>query len=109
MYHNPHNNQQYFRIDNNDLDYLRTEHSMAIQDSKYVKIETNRERIFEHYLHSLKCKQQLGKQQINLMSNNKLNLRYCREEDVILKQWNFLLFKARYLAKTRLLIQNGRT
>ena len=38
--------QKYRRVDVNDLDYLNSEHAMAIQRSQYVKIEDNKERIF---------------------------------------------------------------
>jgi len=38
--------QRYTRVDDNVLDYLNSEHAMAIQNSKYVKIEDNQERIY---------------------------------------------------------------
>ena len=46
--------RKYIRVDNNELDYLKSEHAMAIQDSKYVKIENNRERIFSQHSKSQK-------------------------------------------------------
>ena len=37
--------QRYTRIDSNTLDYLNSEHSMAMQNSKYVQVENNKKRI----------------------------------------------------------------
>ena len=37
--------QRYTRVDVNTLDYLNSEHAMAMQNSRYVQIENNRERI----------------------------------------------------------------
>ena len=38
--------QKFRRVDVNDIDYLNSEHAMAIQNSQYVKIEDNKDRIF---------------------------------------------------------------
>ena len=37
--------QRFYRLDANEIDYVKSPHAMAIQNSKYVKIENNRERI----------------------------------------------------------------
>ena len=39
--------QRYTRVDTNTLDYLNSEHSTAMQSSKYVQIENNKERIMK--------------------------------------------------------------
>ena len=39
--------QRYTRVDTNTMDYLNTEHSMAMQNSMYVQIENNKECILK--------------------------------------------------------------
>jgi len=42
--------QKYHRVDINEIDYIKSPHSMSIQNSKFVKIENNRERILRQHL-----------------------------------------------------------
>lgn len=37
--------QKFYRVDTNNIDYMESPHALALQNSKYVKIENNRERI----------------------------------------------------------------
>lgn len=45
--------QRYRLIDQNNIDYVYSEHALATQDSKYIKIENNRERIYRQTLRRL--------------------------------------------------------
>ena len=40
--------QKYSRVDQNIIDYLNSQHAMQIQNSEYIQIENNRERILRH-------------------------------------------------------------
>ena len=62
--HFPNMYQKYRRVDVNDLDYLNSEHAMAIQNSIYVKIEDNRERILQQKLQATKKNDQSNSLQI---------------------------------------------
>ena len=33
--------QKYYRVDSNEIDYLKSPHAMAIQNSNYIKVENN--------------------------------------------------------------------
>lgn len=78
------NIQKYRRIDTNIIDYLDSEHTLAIQNSPYVKIENNRERILQQQLQKRDLIQPKykGKDGCNI-NNQRLNLRFCNEAEVV--------------------------
>lgn len=74
-------------MNKNELDYKQSLHCMAIQNSQYIKIENNRERIYMQH--------QNMKNNMQLMHNmgacnQKLNLRFCKDQEVFEKQRIFL-------------------
>ena len=74
------NIQKYKRVDQNNIDYLDSEHTLAIQSSAYVKVENNRERILRQQIQKkdlIKPKYK-GKDGCNI-NNQHLNLRFCNE------------------------------
>lgn len=77
--------QKYTRIDKNEIDYLKSQHSMAIQNSQYVKVENCRKQIQKHQelIKKLKDNQDCaicyGKDGANLR-NQRLNLRFCNDK-----------------------------
>ena len=78
--------QRYTKVDDNKLDYLKSEHAMALQDSQYVKIDDNRERIFwqKYYANKLDGMQNSGSNGA-LLQNQKLNMRFVCEQEVLKK------------------------
>ena len=36
---------KFFRVDTNFIDYMKSPHTMSLQNSNFIKIENNRERI----------------------------------------------------------------
>lgn len=80
--------QKYTMMDQNAIDYLKSEHSMAVQNSKYIKIENNRERILREQMKMMKLMgagklpKKLGNEGVFSLKNQRLNLRFCKEEYV---------------------------
>ena len=73
--------------ESNMLDYLKSEHTMEIQDSVFIQIEDNRERLWRQTKNILSLsKAKLDKQEKDgSQKHQQLNLRYCSEEQIARK------------------------
>lgn len=84
------------------MNYLASEHAKDLQQSQYIKIETNAKNLMKRILRSQQAlvkREALG---INdAFKNRQLFARFCKEKEVYNKNQIFLRFKGMFLAKMK--------
>ena len=90
------------------INYLTSEHVKCLQQSRYIKIETEVDKLMKH---KNRCKnaahacELLGLEQWR--HNSEFYARYCKEEEVFEKNQMFLNFKGQFYAKLKQIESNG--
>lgn len=82
-----------------EIDYVKSQHTMGLQRSKYVVIEHSIDKIGNLLI---KTPEELNEKFITKkedIEDGQLNIRFCPDAEVVRKRKKFLKFKEGYLAK----------
>ena len=84
---------------NGDIDVFKSQHTMALQRSKYIRIENDVDQI--------KKKFEILDENMSKVNQFELDMRFCPTDEVNMARNKACIFKAKYMVQLKSLKTNG--